>query len=114
MFARFSFPGRDVGRALATVPFVLPTVVVATAFLALLGPRNPIVGTIWAVLLASIFYNLAVVLRLVGGLWSHLDPRLEDAARVLGASPFRAFREVTWPLLVPRCCRPCRSSSSST
>jgi thiamine transport system permease protein len=101
VFARFSFPGRDVARALATVPFVLPTVVVATAFLALLGPRNPIVGTIWAVLLASIFYNLAVILRLVGGLWSHLDPRLEEAARVLGASPFGAFREVTWPLLRP-------------
>ena len=39
---------------------------------------------IWAILLASIFYNLAVVLRLVGGLWSHLDPRLEEAARAAG------------------------------
>jgi thiamine transport system permease protein len=118
VFARFEFPGRRTLRALATVPFILPTVVVASAFLALLGPRSPLNaileslfglsrppirldGTVWAILLASVFYNLAVVLRLVGGLWSHLDPGLEDAARVLGASPWRAFREVTWPLLRP-------------
>jgi thiamine transport system permease protein len=101
VFARFRFPGRSLLRALATVPFVLPTVVVATAFLALMGPRNPLVGTAWAILLASIFYNLAVVLRLVGGLWSHLDPHLEEAARLLGASPLGAFRLVTWPLLRP-------------
>jgi thiamine transport system permease protein len=118
VFARFDFPGRQVARALASVPFVLPTVVVASAFLALLGPHSPLnallmsafglqqppiqlAGTLWAVLLASIFYNLAVVLRVVGGLWSHLDPRTEEAARVLGASPWRTFRQVTWPLLRP-------------
>jgi thiamine transport system permease protein len=101
VFSRFDFPGRGVARALATVPFVLPTVVVASAFLALLGPRSPLVGTVWAVLLASVFYNVAVVLRLVGGLWSHLDPRTEEVARLLGATPWRAFREVTWPLLRP-------------
>ena len=42
VFARFTFPGKSVARALVTVPFVLPTVVVASAFLALLGPRSPV------------------------------------------------------------------------
>ncbi len=37
VFARFDFPGRHVLRAVVTVPFVLPTVVVGTAFLALVG-----------------------------------------------------------------------------
>ncbi len=107
VFARFDFPARRLLRALATVPFVLPTVVVGSAFLALLGPRGPAApwirldGTIWALLLANVFYNVAVVLRLVGGLWSHIDPRTEEAARMLGATPWRAFREVTWPLLRP-------------
>jgi thiamine transport system permease protein len=105
VFARYRFPGRGLLRALLTVPFVLPTIVVASAFLALLGPRSPLGirldGSVWAILLASLFYNVAVVLRLVGGLWSHLDPRLEEAARMLGASPWRAFRLVTWPLLRP-------------
>jgi thiamine transport system permease protein len=84
---------------------VLPTIVVASAFLALLGPRSPLGirldGSLWAILLAGLFYNVAVVLRLVGGLWTPLDPRLEEAARMLGASPWRAFRLVTWPLLRP-------------
>ena len=41
-FARFDFRGRRLLRALTVVPFVLPTVVVGAAFLALLGPRNPL------------------------------------------------------------------------
>jgi thiamine transport system permease protein len=44
---------------------------------------------------------VAVVLRTVGGLWAHLDPRLEEAARMLGASRWRAFATVTLPLLRP-------------
>ena len=93
-------------RALVTVPFVLPTVVVGAAFVALLGPGGPLGSlgldqTVWAILLAHVFFNYAVVLRTVGGLWAHLDPRQEDAARVLGASRWRAFREVTLPALRP-------------
>jgi thiamine transport system permease protein len=118
VFARFRFPGRRLLGALAIVPFVLPTVVVGAAFLALLGPRSPInewiettfalarsplrlEHTVWAILLAHVFYNYAVVLRIVGGVWAQLDPRLEDAARMLGASRWAAFRHVTWPLLRP-------------
>jgi thiamine transport system permease protein len=118
VFARFDFPGRRVARALTIVPFVLPTVVVGAAFLALLGPRNPLNalatlvlgsevpqvrldGSAAAIVVAHVFYNVAVVVRLVGGTWEHLDVRIEEAARALGASPWRAFREITWPLLRP-------------
>ncbi len=105
VIARYDFPGKRLVRALVTVPFVLPTVVVASAFLALLGP-NGVAGvrldrTIWAILIAHVFYNYAVVVRTVGGLWAHLDPRLEEAARILGASRWQAFRSVTLPLLRP-------------
>ena len=105
LFARFEFRGKRVLWSLLLVPFVLPTVVVGAAFLALLGPRGAVgvnlQGTIWLVLIAHAFFNVAVVVRTVGGLWSHLDPDLEDAARSLGASRVRAFREVTLPLLRP-------------
>lgn len=105
VFARYDFPGKDVVRALATVAFVLPTVVVGSAFLALLGPSGPLgvdlVGTVWAIFIAHVFFNYAVVLRTVGGFWANLDPRAVDAARVLGASRLRAFRSVTLPLLRP-------------
>jgi thiamine transport system permease protein len=105
VLARFEFRGRRALQALVTVPFVLPTVVVGAAFLALLGPRGPLGvdldGTIWAILLAHAFFNHAVVVRTVGGLWEGLDPRTEEAARLLGASRWRAAREVTLPALRP-------------
>ena len=105
VFARFDFPGRRLIGALAIVPFVLPTVVVAAAFLALIGPRSPfgvrLDHSIFAIIIANVFYNYAVVLRIVGGVWSQIDPRTEEAARVLGASRWRAFRTVTLPLLRP-------------
>ncbi|GGP61842.1 iron ABC transporter permease [Streptomyces melanogenes] len=109
VFARFDFPGRHLLRAVVTVPFVLPTVVVGTAFLALLG-RGGLLDelwgvrldtTVWAILLAHVFFNYAVVVRTVGGLWAQLDPRQEEAARVLGASRFAAWRTVTLPALGP-------------
>jgi thiamine transport system permease protein len=106
VLARYEFPGRALVRALVTVPFVLPTIVVATAFLALLGPGGPLTALGWdrglaPILLAHVFFNVAVVARTVGGSWSHLDPRAADAARVLGASRWRVVREVTLPLLAP-------------
>lgn len=109
VFARFDFPGKQLLRAIVTVPFVLPTVVVGTAFLALLG-RGGLLDelwgvrldtTVWAILLAHVFFNYAVVVRTVGGLWSQLDPRQEEAARVLGAGRFAAWRRVTLPALAP-------------
>ncbi|MFD6534352.1 ABC transporter permease [Streptomyces sp. NPDC060184] len=109
VFARLEFPGKQLLRAIVTVPFVLPTVVVGTAFLALLG-RGGLLDelwgvrldtTVWAILLAHVFFNYAVVVRTVGGLWSQLDPRQEEAARVLGAGRFAAWRRVTLPALAP-------------
>jgi thiamine transport system permease protein len=109
VFARFHFPGKQVLRAVVTVPFVLPTVVVGTAFLALVG-RGGLLDelwgvrldtTVWAILLAHVFFNYAVVVRTVGGLWAQLDPRQEEAARMLGASRSRAWRAVTLPALAP-------------
>ncbi len=109
VFARFEFPGKQVLRAVVTVPFVLPTVVVGTAFLALVG-RGGLLDelwglrldtTVWAILLAHVFFNYAVVVRTVGGLWAQLDPRQEEAARMLGASRLRAWRQVTLPALAP-------------
>ncbi|MFG1920323.1 ABC transporter permease [Cryptosporangium sp. NPDC048952] len=105
MLARFVLPGRALIRALVTVPFVLPTVVVGAAFLALIGPDG-LLGveldrTVWAILAAHVFFNYAVVVRIVGSVWSQLDRRSVEAARVLGASRVSAFCRVTLPALRP-------------
>ncbi|WP_435737295.1 ABC transporter permease [Cellulosimicrobium sp. PMB13] len=103
---RCRFRGRRVLRALVTVPFVLPTVVVGVAFRTLLVDGGPLGflrldGTFAAIVVALVFFNYSVVVRTVGGLWEHLDPRAEQAARALGATPWRAFRTVTLPALAP-------------
>jgi thiamine transport system permease protein len=109
VFARLDFPGKRLLRAVVTVPFVLPTVVAGSAFLALLGRggfTDDLLGfrldtSVWAILIAHVFFNYAVVVRTVGGLWSQLDPRQEEAARMLGAGRFAAWRRVTLPALGP-------------
>jgi thiamine transport system permease protein len=107
LLARRRFRGRAVLRAAATVPFVLPTVVVGGAFLALFerfglsdGPFR-LTRTVGAILAAHVFFNVAVVLRTVGTFWEGLDTRPEEQARVLGATPWQAFRWVTLPRLWP-------------
>lgn len=118
LFARYTFRGKSWLRAAAMIPFVMPTVVVAAAFRALLGgngllnrmlmtllsleqPPLRLEQSLGIILLAHVFYNVAVVVRLVGGFWANLSPRLVEAAQMLGASPRRAFWEVTLPLLRP-------------
>src|SRR3989337_1001974 len=65
------------------------------------APPIRFTNTIIAILVAHVFYNLTIVLRLVGDFWSHLDPRLTHAARTLGANRRRAFQHITLPLLAP-------------
>jgi thiamine transport system permease protein len=121
LFARFDFHGKSLLRALTTVPFMLPTVVVAAGFNALLGPRGwinlglenlfagssipfspiPFVGTLGAILIAHVFYNTTIVIRLVSNALAGLDPKLEHAARSLGADTPRVWWHVTLPLLRP-------------
>jgi thiamine transport system permease protein len=102
--ARFRFRGRALIRALTVAPFALPTVVVGTAFVALLGDEGPVSAvvrtiapsvtdldrTIGALLLAHAFMNVAVVVLIVGAALTNLDPSIEEAAAVLGASRMRA------------------------
>lgn len=98
--------GQRVARALATVPFVLPTVVVAAAFSALFA-RHGMLGAMgldqseFSIVLALVFFNVSVVLRIVGNRWAGLDPALVATARTLGASRLRAWYAVTLPSLGP-------------
>lgn len=118
LFARFDFPAKSIFRTLTAIPFMLPTVVVAAGFNALLGPRGwlnlalmdalslahppvTLIGTLGAILAAHVFYNATIVIRIVGNAWATLDTRLTEASRSLGASPLRALLTVTLPLLRP-------------
>ena len=115
---RWSFPGRSFLLSLSTLAFVLPTVVVATAFSALIGSRGLVnsllqdvlsleatplrlEGTLAIILLAHVFYNFAVALRIITGYWANRNVEIETAARVLGAHGWRLWWELRLPLLRP-------------
>lgn len=118
VFARYRFPGKSLLLSLSTLAFVLPTVVVAAAFTALVGPRGlvndvlmralsletpplQLERTLTLILIAHVFYNYALVLRMVTSFWVNQSPRMEEAARVLGAHGWRLWWEIRLPILRP-------------
>ena len=113
IYARVAFPGRNVIRALTTLPMVLPPVVGGVALLVAFGRRG-LVGewldagfglripfTTAATVMAATFVSMPfLVLTVEAGIRS-IDRRYEEAARTLGASQWRIFRQVTLPLIAP-------------
>lgn len=118
IFARFNFPGRSVLLALTTVPFMMPPIVMALGFIALIGPSGIVnrlmmdvlslseppvrlLHTLVLILIAHAVYEFAIVVRLVSTVWANLDHHLTEVGQMLGASAWRTFRYVTLPLLMP-------------
>jgi thiamine transport system permease protein len=116
IFGRRSFPGKRILRTVTFIPFILPTLVAAAGMEAWLGPNGwmnavlawfgwsvtiPFHHTIGAILFANIFYNTAIVLRVVGDAWERLDPRWEEAGRILGANRLQIFTRIVLPILMP-------------
>ncbi|HMX66921.1 MAG TPA: ABC transporter permease subunit, partial [Microthrixaceae bacterium] len=103
VLARFRFPGRSAVRTAAMVPFVLPSVVLGSAIASILGPRGlvDLRATWWPVLVAHVCFNLAVFVRVVGAALDGLDPAIEDVARTLGATPWKAAKRVMLPAVAP-------------
>jgi thiamine transport system permease protein len=112
LFAHYDFRGKSLLRALTAVPFMLPTVVVASSFSAIFGSRGIFTflfpqgfilhpSPFALILIAHVFYNTTIIIRVVGNALSGLDLKLEHAARSLGADTLHVWKDVTLPLLRP-------------
>ena len=111
IFAKYDFPGKRLIRALLTVPFVMPGIMVALGFILLFGKdgfiahligHDPGIIYTWkAILLAHAFYNFPIVVRMVSSLWQRVNPHYEEMAKTLGARGFKLFWKVTLPLISP-------------
>jgi molybdate transport system permease protein len=113
LLSRVDFPGRNILRALVTLPMVLPPVVGGAALLFAFGRRG-IIGepldaatgfvlpfSIWAVIVANTFVAMPFLVVTVEGALRSLDGRHEAAAATLGASEFTVFRRIALPMIAP-------------
>jgi sulfate transport system permease protein len=109
---RYRFPGRRLLDALIDVPFALPTAVSGIALTAIYAPHGWIgrflepLGIKAAfsplgIVIALAFIGLPFIVRTVQPTIEDLDPAMEEAATLLGASQITTFRRVLLPALQP-------------
>ena len=118
IFSKYEFTGKSFLQALTTVPFVMPTIVVAMGFITLFGndgilntglskflnlnePLIKINNSLTIILIAHTFYNYSIIVRIVSSIWTNIDPELERAGSILGANKFHVFTKITLPMLLP-------------
>ncbi|MGB1369726.1 MAG: ABC transporter permease, partial [Acidimicrobiales bacterium] len=107
MFVRSEFRFKRFLESLTFIPFVMPTVVVASAFisvnelLTLDGTPLSLQGSALGIIVAHIFFNTSIVVRTLTSTWPMIDFESEQAAQTLGASKFRIFFQITLPQLKP-------------
>jgi molybdate transport system permease protein len=109
LLARKPFPGRSVVETLCTLPLVMPPVATGLILLRTFGRRSPlgqaldaagleIIFTWRAVVIAMAVMSLPIILLTAKAGFQQLNPRFEQMAATLGASPLRIFFGVSVPL----------------
>jgi molybdate transport system permease protein len=112
LLARYSFRGRDLLDTLVDLPITIPPVVAGVALLLAFGRRGllgrhleafgaVIPFTTVAVVMAQLLIASPFFVKAARAGFESVDPRLEAAARTLGASRWRVFWTVTVPLARP-------------
>ncbi len=100
MTARRSVPGHRALGFLATAPIAIPGIVLGVGlFLSYARPPFVLYGTLWILLLAYLTIELPAAYQQLQSAFRAVNPELEDASRILGATRLRALRDVTAPLL---------------
>jgi molybdate transport system permease protein len=112
LLARHDFPGKGVVDTLIDLPMVLPPMVTGLMLLLVFGRQGWIGGwlqwhgiavtfTTAAVVIAQVFVSLPFFVRAARAAFESIDPRLETASLLLGASKLRTFFKVTIPVVSP-------------
>ncbi|HWP56265.1 MAG TPA: iron ABC transporter permease [Candidatus Acidoferrales bacterium] len=118
LLVRYDFPGKGFLNGLLLIPLVLPPFVGAIGmrqFLARFGsinllllelgvidrPLDWLAGGFWAVVVLEVLHLYPIMYLNVAAALANVDPSLEEAARNMGASGFKLFRTVTFPLMLP-------------
>ncbi|MCX2724712.1 molybdate ABC transporter permease subunit [Roseibium salinum] len=113
LLARFRFPGHGLVNALVHMPLVLPPVVTGYVLLLAFGPKGPVGSFLSEVFGLSFAFNwtgaalaagvmaFPLLVRPIRISFEAVDPRLEEAAKSLGAHRAVTFFTITLPLALP-------------
>jgi sulfate/thiosulfate transport system permease protein len=112
VLVRYRFPGRRVADALIDLPFALPTAVAGVALATICAPTGSLgriaeefgvqlAFTPTGVFIALVFIGLPFVVRTVQPVLADLEPEVEEAAALLGASRWRTVTRVVLPAIGP-------------
>ena len=98
--ARARFPGAGVLGAVLMAPIVVPVIIIAAATFTLFQSWG-MNGTLWGLIVAHTVLTTPYVVATVRSAMETVDQHLEQAALTLGATPWRGFWRVTFPLILP-------------
>ena len=101
---RYRYRGRSASNMLVFVPMATPEIVLGAALLAIFVQGFSDLGLnlgFWTIIFSHIMFCLSFVVVTVKARIQSLDPRIEEAAQDLYASPAQTFRTVTLPLILP-------------
>jgi spermidine/putrescine transport system permease protein len=99
--ARLRFRGGAITETLLLLPMVTPEILMGISLLVFFAQLFDLTGSYWQVVIAHIMFCISYVAVTVRARAVGMDPRLEEAARDLGAGAFGAFWHVTLPLIAP-------------
>jgi spermidine/putrescine transport system permease protein len=97
---RCRFPGRRAFEMFTQVPLIMPEIVMGLSLLVWFVFLRLTLGTV-SIILAHVTFSVSYVIITVKARLVGFDHSLEEAARDLGASPWRTFWHVTFPLILP-------------
>lgn len=111
LLSHYDFPFRRISYSFTLLPFVLPSIIVVIAMISffgrggllnqLFGTRVSYVYSYAGIVLAHVFYNFSLAIRVLSAGWQSIDRRYQEIASSLGDTAFGRFRRITLPLLTP-------------
>lgn len=114
VFSKYTFYGKKLCKAIMMIPFVLPGITVALGFILFYGNSGylntflsrydlklSVLYSLKAIVLAHAFYNVPVIVRIVGDTLESINPHLINSARTLGANRIQTFMKVILPCIIP-------------